>query len=58
MLEDLIIGRLTPAGRGFNHLINANKKRDRKERKLAVTIKNQARKPSANLEEIEGMFGA
>ena len=31
--------------------------RDREERKRAVAQRNQARKPSAILEEIEGMFG-
>lgn len=56
--ENVIIGRLIPAGTGFYHLINANEERDREERKRAVAQRNQARKPSAILEEIEGMFGA
>ena len=56
--ENVIIGRLIPAGTGFHHLINANEERDREERKRAVAQRNQARKPSAILEEIEGMFGA
>src|SRR5574344_185262 len=55
--ENVIIGRLIPAGTGFHHLINANEERDREERKRAVAQRNQARKPSAILEEIEGMFG-
>ncbi len=56
--ENVIIGRLIPAGTGFHHLINANEERDKEERKRAVAQRNQARKPSAILEEIEGMFGA
>ena len=56
--ENVIIGRLIPAGTGFHHLINADEERDREERKRAVAQRNQARKPSAILEEIEGMFGA
>ena len=56
--ENVIIGRLIPAGTGFHHLSNANEERDREERKRAVAQRNQARKPSAILEEIEGMFGA
>ncbi len=45
--ENVIIGRLIPAGTGFHHLINANEERDREERKRAVAQRNQARKPSA-----------
>ena len=56
--ENVIIGRLIPAGTGFHHLSNANEEKDREERKRAVAQRNQARKPSAILEEIEGMFGA
>ncbi|MBP3820507.1 DNA-directed RNA polymerase subunit beta'' [bacterium] len=56
--ENVIIGRLIPAGTGFHHLINANEERDKEERKQAVAQRNQARKPSAILEEIEGMFGS
>ena len=56
--ENVIIGRLIPAGTGFHHLINVDEERDREERKRAVAQRNQARKPSAILEEIEGMFGA
>lgn len=56
--ENVIIGRLIPAGTGFHHLINANEEREREERKRAVAQRNQARKPSAILEEIEGMFGS
>lgn len=56
--ENVIIGRLIPAGTGFHHLTNANEEKEREERKRAVAQRNQARKPSAILEEIEGMFGA
>ena len=56
--ENVIIGRLIPAGTGFHHLINADEERDKEERKRVVAQRNQARKPSAILEEIEGMFGA
>lgn len=56
--ENVIIGRLIPAGTGFHHLINANEEREKAERKQAVAQRNQARKPSAILEEIEGMFGS
>lgn len=56
--ENIIIGRLIPAGTGFHHLSNANEEKEREERKRAVAQRNQARKPSAILEEIEGMFGA
>ena len=56
--ENVIIGRLIPAGTGFHHLSNANEEKEREERKRAVAQRNQARKPSAILEEIEGMFGS
>lgn len=49
---------MIPAGTGFHHLSNANEEKEREERKHAVAQRNQARKPSAILEEIEGMFGA
>jgi len=55
--ENVIIGRLIPAGTGFHHLSNANEEKEREARKRAVAQRNQARKPSAILEEIEGMFG-
>jgi len=55
--ENVIIGRLIPAGTGFHHLTNANEEKEREERKRASQQRNQARKPSAILEEIEGMFG-
>ena len=55
--ENVIIGRLIPAGTGFHHLSNANEERDREAQKRAAQ-RNQARKPSAILEEIEGMFGS
>ncbi|MBR1461485.1 DNA-directed RNA polymerase subunit beta'', partial [bacterium] len=49
--ENVIIGRLIPAGTGFHHLINANEEREKEERKQAASQRNQARKPSAILEE-------
>ena len=55
--ENVIIGRLIPAGTGFYHLSCANEERDQEAQKRAAQ-RNQARKPSAILEEIEGMFGA
>ena len=55
--ENVIIGRLIPAGTGLHHLSNANEERDREAQRRAAQ-RNQARKPSAILEEIEGMFGA
>ncbi len=55
--ENVIIGRLIPAGTGYYHLINANEEKE-KEALRRAQQKNQARKPSAILEEIEGMFGA
>ncbi len=54
--ENVIIGRLIPAGTGFYHLTNASEEKDREAQKRAAE-KNAARKPSAILEEIEGMFG-
>ena len=56
--ENVIIGRLIPAGTGFHHLSNANEEREKAEKKQAIAQRNQARKPSAILEEIEGMFGS
>lgn len=55
--ENVIIGRLIPAGTGFHHLTNASEEKD-KEAQRRAAARNQARKPSAILEEIEGMFGA
>ena len=55
--ENVIIGRLIPAGTGFHHLTYASEERDREAQKRAAQ-RNQARKPAAILEEIEGMFGA
>jgi DNA-directed RNA polymerase subunit beta' len=55
--ENVIIGRLIPAGTGFHHLSCASEERDLEAQKRAAQ-RNQARKPSAILEEIEGMFGA
>ncbi len=54
--ENVIIGRLIPAGTGFHHLTNASEEKDREAQRRAAQ-RNQARKPSAILEEIEGMFG-
>ena len=50
--ENVIIGRLIPAGTGYYHLINANEEKEKEALKRAQQ-KNQARKPSAILEEIE-----
>ena len=55
--ENVIIGRLIPAGTGFYHLTNASEEKDMEAQKRAAQ-KNNTRKPSAILEEIEGMFGA
>lgn len=54
--ENVIIGRLIPAGTGYHHLTNASEEKD-KEALRRAAARNQARKPSAILEEIEGMFG-
>ena len=54
--ENVIIGRLIPAGTGFHHLSFASEERDKEAQKRAAQ-KHQTRKPSAILEEIEGMFG-
>lgn len=55
--ENVIIGRLIPAGTGYHHLATASEEKD-KEAQRRAAARNQARKPSAILEEIEGMFGA
>jgi len=55
--ENVIIGRLIPAGTGYHHLTFASEEKD-KEAQRRAAARNQARKPSAILEEIEGMFGA
>lgn len=54
--ENVIIGRLIPAGTGYHHLTHASEEKDREAMRRAAA-RNQARKPSAILEEIEGMFG-
>ncbi len=54
--ENVIIGRLIPAGTGYYHLINASEEKE-KEAQRRANQKHQTRKPSAILEEIEGMFG-
>ena len=56
--ENVIIGRLIPAGTGYHHLSFASEEKDREAQKRAAAQRNQARKPSAILEEIEGMFGS
>ena len=56
--ENVIIGRLIPAGTGFHHLSFASEEKDREAQRRAAAQRNQARKPSAILEEIEGMFGS
>jgi len=53
--ENVIIGRLIPAGTGHYHLTHANEEAELQQQRAA---KSSARKPSAILEEIEGMFGA
>ncbi len=55
--ENIIIGRLIPAGTGYYHLINSDEEKEKEAIKRAQ-LKNQVRKPSAILEEIEGMFGS
>lgn len=55
--ENIIIGRLIPAGTGYYHLTNANEEKDKEAQKRAAA-KHNPRKPSAILEEIEGMFSA
>src|SRR5574344_1192813 len=56
--ENVIIGRLIPAGTGFHHLNFASEEKDREAQKKAAAQRNQARKPAAILEEIEGMLGS
>ena len=53
--ENVIIGRLIPAGTGHYHLMNADEEAELQQARAA---KSAARKPSAILEEIEGMFGS
>ena len=54
--EKVIIGRLIPAGTGYYHLTHSSEDLEEEERKRRN--RNSARKPSAILEEIEGLFGA
>ena len=56
--ENIIIGRLIPAGTGYHHLAYASEEKDREAQRRAAAQRNQARKPAAILEEIEGMFGS
>ena len=56
--ENVIIGRLIPAGTGYHHLSFASEEKDREAQRRAAAQRNQARKPAAILEEIEGMFGS
>jgi DNA-directed RNA polymerase subunit beta' len=53
--ENVIIGRLIPAGTGFTHF--KDERDDMFEEQLSAS-KSVARKPSAILEEIESMFGS
>lgn len=53
--ENVIIGRLIPAGTGFYHLNHAEESKDDRQHRFN---RGNARKPSAILEEIEGMFGS
>ena len=53
--ENVIIGRLIPAGTGYYHLNHAA---ELKESNYQRSSRGNARKPSAILEEIEGMFGS
>jgi DNA-directed RNA polymerase subunit beta' len=55
--ENVIIGRLIPAGTGFYHLEHASELREEEEKQQRLNRSN-VRKPSAILEEIEGMFGS
>lgn len=54
--ENVIIGRLIPAGTGFYHLNYADEKLP--EIIDSQPVKTASRKPSDILEEIEGMFGS
>jgi len=54
--ENVIIGRLIPAGTGYYHLTHSSEDLEEEERKRRS--RNSARKPSAILEEIEGLFGS
>ncbi len=54
--ENVIIGRLIPAGTGYYHLTHSSEDLEEEERKRRS--RNNARKPSAILEEIEGLFGS
>jgi len=54
--ENVIIGRLIPAGTGFYHLSHTAELKE--EERLSRYSRGNARKPSAILEEIEGMFGS
>jgi DNA-directed RNA polymerase subunit beta' len=54
--ENVIIGRLIPAGTGYHHLTHSSEDLEEEERKRRS--RNNARKPSAILEEIEGLFGS
>lgn len=54
--ENVIIGRLIPAGTGYYHLNHAAEAKE--EERLYRSSRGNARKPSAILEEIEGLFGS
>jgi len=55
--ENVFIGRLIPAGTGFYHLEHASELKEEEEKQQRLNRGN-VRKPSAILEEIEGMFGS
>ncbi len=54
--ENVIIGRLIPAGTGYYHLSHSDEAAEKEKQQRAS--RSNARKPSAILEEIEGMFGS
>lgn len=54
--ENVIIGRLIPAGTGYYHLSHTAEMKE--EERMNRYSRSNARKPSAILEEIEGMFGS
>ncbi|EKE03747.1 MAG: hypothetical protein ACD_20C00157G0024 [uncultured bacterium] len=54
--ENVIIGRLIPAGTGYYHLNHAAELKE--EERQQRSTRGNARKPSAILEEIEGLFGS
>jgi DNA-directed RNA polymerase subunit beta' len=53
--ENVIIGRLIPAGTGFPRFKDQRRELEQDD---SANLKSNARKPSAILEEIESMFGS